>query len=128
MCTRCATHNLRCSYVVAPGQSRTDRTTYESVPSTDSPATTNHSTFTRGNRSQLYGYNHRTLHGGHDIGAGTPSEILREGELTYELILLYFSNFDDIHFMFDKDIFLRQLALGEVPKVILYSMMALGIR
>lgn len=65
---------------------------------------------------------------GHDIGTGSPAEILREGELTYELLLLYFENFSDIHFMFDQDVFLRQFALGEIPKVILYSMMALGIK
>jgi hypothetical protein len=30
--------------------------------------------------------------------------------------------------MFDKDSFLRQLAMGEASKMILYAMMALGIK
>ncbi|KAF9873874.1 hypothetical protein CkaCkLH20_08608 [Colletotrichum karsti] len=34
----------------------------------------------------------------------------------------------DVHFMFDQGSFLRQYALGTVPKIILYSVMALGIR
>ncbi len=65
---------------------------------------------------------------GNDIGSGTPAEILREGELVHELVLLYFNNFGDVHFMFDKDSFLRQLAMGEASKMILYAMMALGIK
>jgi hypothetical protein len=65
---------------------------------------------------------------GLDIGAGTPSEILREGEFTQSLLLLYFSNFSDVHFMFDEELFLRQVVMGQVPKIILYAMMALSIR
>jgi hypothetical protein len=75
-----------------------------------------------------YVYHQSGGQNGHDIGSGTPAEILREGELTHELLLLYFENFCDIHFMFDKDVFLRQYALGEIPKVILYSIMALSIK
>lgn len=63
-----------------------------------------------------------------DVGYGTPSELIREGELTHSLILLYFDNFSDIHFMFDQVSLLRQYALGTIPKVILFSIMALGIR
>ncbi|KAL2799428.1 hypothetical protein BJX66DRAFT_322276 [Aspergillus keveii] len=65
---------------------------------------------------------------GLDVGTGTASEILREGELTQTLVLLYFQNFHDIHFMFDQTIFLRRFALGDIPKVLLYAIMALGIR
>lgn len=64
----------------------------------------------------------------HDIGGGTPVEILRESELTQELLLLYFDNFSDIHFMFDQETFLRELALGETSKLIIYSILALSIR
>lgn len=67
-------------------------------------------------------------HSAFDVGYGSPYEILREGELLQSLILLYFNNFGDVHFMFDQSSFLRQYALGNVPKVVLFSMMALGIR
>ncbi|KAM5341876.1 hypothetical protein ACJ41O_014907 [Fusarium nematophilum] len=63
-----------------------------------------------------------------DIGTGHPSDILREAEFVHSLILLYFGNFSDVHFMFEEELFLRQFAVGEVPKVVLYSMMALSIR
>jgi hypothetical protein len=65
---------------------------------------------------------------GLDIGAGRPSEILREGEFTQSLLLLYFSNFSDVHFMFDEELFLRQTVMNQVPHLILYAMMALSIR
>lgn len=65
---------------------------------------------------------------GLDIGTGTPSELLREAELTRTLLLLYFQNFNDIHFMFDQTIFLRRYVLGDIPKVLLFAIMALGIR
>jgi hypothetical protein len=65
---------------------------------------------------------------GYDIGTGTPSEILREGELSKELLMLYFANFSDIHFMFDEERFVREFDLGEIQKVVLYAMMALGIK
>jgi hypothetical protein len=54
--------------------------------------------------------------------------MFREGELTHELVLLYFENLNDIHFMFDTDVLLRQVALAEVSKLILYSIMALSIK
>lgn len=65
---------------------------------------------------------------GLDIGAGRPSEILREGEFTQSLLLLYFSNFADVHFLFDEELFLRHYAVGEIPKIVLYATMALSIR
>lgn len=63
-----------------------------------------------------------------DIGRGRPEEILREQELTQSLLILYFTNFNDVHFLFDEELFLRRYATGEVPKVILFAIMALGIR
>ncbi|KAL3476992.1 hypothetical protein BJX99DRAFT_257894 [Aspergillus californicus] len=65
---------------------------------------------------------------GLDVGTGTPGELLRESQLTQTLVLLYFHNFNDIHFMFDQTIFLRRFVLGDVPKMLLYAVMALGIR
>lgn len=62
------------------------------------------------------------------IGAGTASEILREGELTKDLLRLYFEHFSDVNFMFHQDSFLREFDMGEVSQVVLYPMMALGIR
>lgn len=65
---------------------------------------------------------------GLDVGTGTPGELLRETELTQALLLLYFTNFDDIHVMLDQTSFMRQYTLGNVPKMLLFAMMALGIR
>ncbi|RDW74543.1 fungal specific transcription factor domain-containing protein [Aspergillus mulundensis] len=65
---------------------------------------------------------------GLDVGTGTPAELLREAELTQTLLSLYFQNFNDIHFMFDQTIFLRRYVLGDIPKVLLFAIMALGIR
>jgi hypothetical protein len=65
---------------------------------------------------------------GYDIGTGTPSDILREGELSKEILKLYFANFSDVHFFFDEDRFLLEFDLGEVQQVVLFSMMALGIK
>lgn len=65
---------------------------------------------------------------GLDLGAGTPSELLREAEFTQTLLLLYFSNFDDIHVMFDQTSFMRQFVLGNASKPQLFAIMALGIR
>ncbi|KAL4885198.1 hypothetical protein BJY04DRAFT_214536 [Aspergillus karnatakaensis] len=75
-----------------------------------------------------WGHQLSSNNSGLDIGTGTPSELLREGQLTQTLLLLYFQNFNDIHFMFDQTIFLRRFVLGDVPKVLLFAMMALGIR
>ena len=69
-----------------------------------------------------------SYHSALDVGSGSAAELLREGELTQSLLLLYFDNFGDIHFMFDQISLLRQYALGTVPNVILLSMMALGVR
>lgn len=66
--------------------------------------------------------------GGHDIGTETPPEILREGELCVELLTLYFENYSDVHFMFDRDVFLREFPVDSYPKGIVYAMLALGIR
>lgn len=63
-----------------------------------------------------------------DIGTGTPEEVFREIELLRDLVTRYFTNFSDTHFMFDKECFLRELDVGGVPRVIVYSMMALGVR
>lgn len=65
---------------------------------------------------------------GLDIGKGRPEDLLREGEFTHSLILLYFSNFSDIHFMFDEELFLADFSTSQIPKIILYSIMALSIR
>lgn len=65
---------------------------------------------------------------GLDIGKGRPEDLLREGEFTHSLILLYFSNFGDVHFMFDEELFLADYSTHQVPKVILYCIMALSIR
>ena len=53
---------------------------------------------------------------------------LREGGLTKELLRLYFTNFSDIHFLFDEEHFLREFDLGEIRQVVLFAMMALGIK
>ncbi|PSN66885.1 hypothetical protein BS50DRAFT_377225 [Corynespora cassiicola Philippines] len=63
-----------------------------------------------------------------DVGYGTSAELLREGELTQTLLVLYFDNFSDIHFLFEQTMMLRHYALGLVPRVVLLSMMALGVR
>lgn len=64
----------------------------------------------------------------YDIGDGTPQEILREYELSREILKLYFDNFSDVHFMFHQETFLQEFGRGGIPKVILYAMLALGIR
>lgn len=65
---------------------------------------------------------------GHDIGNETPTEILREGELCVELLSLYFDNFSDIHFLFEREAFLRSFIVDSCHKGIIYAMLALGIR
>lgn len=67
-------------------------------------------------------------HTPYDIGTGTPAEILRENELVREVLVLYFNNFSDIHFMFDQDTLLTDLVQGDAPKIILLAIMALGIK
>ncbi|KAF4455278.1 NAD-P-binding [Fusarium albosuccineum] len=116
-----ADRNLPCSYAPparkpAPDAVHAERVTqgpsHASPPARTTPA--------------AYRLSRETL--GLDFGRGRPEQILREGEFTHSLILLYFTNFSDIHFMFDEELFLRDFALGQVPKLILYSMMALSIR
>lgn len=65
---------------------------------------------------------------GYDIGHGTPAEILRENELSQELLILYFDQFSDIHWMFDRETFLVEFPQGGASKMVLYAMMALAIR
>jgi hypothetical protein len=57
-----------------------------------------------------------------------PKDILREEELVVKLLQLYFANYSDVHFMFDKESFLRNFSKGEVSKLILYSIIALSVR
>jgi hypothetical protein len=121
-CERCASRQIRCSYVQhvaserppnAAARRETELVQHAPLLGTsDSPA--------------VYRLNHDTpvL----DISRGRPEDILREGELMQSLLLLYFSNFNDVHFLFDEELFLREYTVGEVPKVILYCIMALSIR
>jgi hypothetical protein len=128
-CARCAERALNCSYVSTPGTSHTNRVSIIASPQNyDTPGLQDSITYGGSGQFPAYVYHHSGGQNGHDIGSGSPAEILREGELTYELLLLYFENFSDIHFMFDKDVFLRKFVLGEIPKVILYSLMALGVK
>lgn len=43
-------------------------------------------------------------------------------------MLLYFDNFSDVHYMFNQDAFVKSVEHCEIPKVILYAVLALGIR
>jgi hypothetical protein len=127
-CERCTIRNLRCSYVPekppTPAEHPHSNTGNPRAFPPQSVGTT-----ARGADVAPRSTYHLTHEiSGLDIGTGQPSEILREGEFTQSLLLLYFSNFSDVHFMFDEELFLRQFAVGEVPKIILYAMMALSIR
>ncbi|EEY17185.1 conserved hypothetical protein [Verticillium alfalfae VaMs.102] len=104
-CKRCTSRNTACSYVHAPQH-------YPS-PSSASP-------------QSCYALQHETV--GLDIGRGRPEEILREAQFAQSLLLLYFSNFGDVHFLFDEEVFLRRYALREVSEMVLFAMMALSIR
>jgi hypothetical protein len=64
----------------------------------------------------------------YDIGSGSPAEVIRETDLVRELIIEYFENYSDIHFLFDQQCFLRDFDLGETPKLVLYAIMALAVR
>lgn len=64
----------------------------------------------------------------YDIGSGEPAEILREYELCKEIMILYFENFSDVHYMFHQETFLQAYSRCDIPKVILYAVLALGIR
>ncbi|KAH6995148.1 fungal-specific transcription factor domain-containing protein [Ilyonectria destructans] len=122
-CERCLSRNVRCSYL--PQVSRPFQSPSPAQLSQGSP------NFPTANSAQaqspaVYQLNQETP--GLDFGRGRPEDVLREGEFTHSLILLYFSNFSDIHFMFDEELFLKDFAVGQVPKLILYSIMALSIR
>ncbi|KAH8658183.1 fungal-specific transcription factor domain-containing protein [Xylariales sp. PMI_506] len=118
-CTRCSSRSVPCSYVHRAASLK---------PEKISPSW-------RGDRtassiSQAPPSAYRLSHDTPilDIARGRPEDILRETEFTRSLILLYFSHFSDFHFMFDEELFLRQYLVGEMPEVILYSVMALSIR
>ncbi|KAL2833973.1 hypothetical protein BJY01DRAFT_253301 [Aspergillus pseudoustus] len=118
-CKRCQTRSLECSYVHRVNSLGHGTPT---EPIRQDPAS-----------SELdadihWGLQLSSSNSGLDIGTGTASELLREGELTQTLLLLYFQNFNDIHFMFDQTIFMRRFVLGDIPKVLLFAIMALGIR
>ncbi|CEL05689.1 hypothetical protein ASPCAL06806 [Aspergillus calidoustus] len=118
-CKRCQARNLACSYVhrVSGFDHGTTTSPTHQDPAPPVPDT-----------GVLSALQLSSSNSGLDIGTGTASEILREGELTQTLLLLYFQNFHDIHSMFDQTIFLRRFALGDIPKVLLFAIMALGIR
>ncbi|KAM6509721.1 hypothetical protein FALCPG4_017369 [Fusarium falciforme] len=123
-CERCVARKLHCSY--APKSQSSSRS--DVIPS--SPwAPSEQSVFEpppMRQANQDYRMERGTL--GLDIGKGRPEDLLREGEFTHSLILLYFSNFSDIHFMFDEELFLADFSTSQIPKIILYSIMALSIR
>ena len=129
ICDRCVNQNLNCSYVTPPGAfHQTNTVTAKSPGRQNLPVPRDY--FQYPEQEPFHGLENDIDEGSfsYDIGNGTPAEILREADLTRDLLLLYFSNFSDVHFMFDKSSFLRQVALGEIPKAILYAMMALGIK
>ncbi|KAL4996790.1 hypothetical protein BDV10DRAFT_107605 [Aspergillus recurvatus] len=49
---------------------------------------------------------------GIDVGTGTPSELLREAELTQTLLLLYCQSFNGIHSVFGQTMYLRRFVLA----------------
>lgn len=128
-CERCKSRDLRCSMVsLATSPGRGHGSSAPAIPRATPSSQT-------GTIAQPEAFPHpvldempNTLYARFDIGNGTAAEILREGDLTRRLLVLYFDNFSDIHFMFDQETFLREFALGDVPKATLYTMMALGIR
>ncbi|KAH7152677.1 fungal-specific transcription factor domain-containing protein, partial [Dactylonectria macrodidyma] len=119
-CERCLNRNVHCSYL--PQASRPAR----SLPSPQ-PSQRSHNLSAPSAQSPVAYHLNQDTHD-LDFGRGRPEDILREGEFTHSLILLYFSNFSDVHFMFDEELFLKDYAVGQTPKLILYSMMALSIR
>jgi hypothetical protein len=137
-CERCTNRSLSCSYV--PDKQPSDLLPEQPRPAAPAPFTRplqpsqNHQAppaatkWPSSSSSQPSSYRLTHEIPGLDIGTGKPSEILREGEFTQSLLLLYFSNFSDVHFLFDEELFLRQFAVGQVPQLILYAMMALSIR
>jgi hypothetical protein len=131
-CQQCATRNSVCSYMPPSGYlpSHHERPPShipinQAIPPSPPVLEDSNSAF---RTSQNQGFVLPTTNTGLDLGTGTPSEVLRETEFTQTLLFLYFSNFDDIHIMFDQTSFLQQFALGCIPKTQLFAMMALGIR
>ncbi|KAM5357739.1 hypothetical protein ACJZ2D_015967 [Fusarium nematophilum] len=124
-CERCIARRLQCSYVSKPQRPSPLDMASKSSWHSSGPGSSNSSSPIP-QSSQNYRLEHETL--GLDFGRGRPEDILREGEFTHSLILLYFSNFSDIHFMFDEELFLADFATSQVPKLILYSITALSIR
>ncbi|KAL2871220.1 uncharacterized protein BJX67DRAFT_218888 [Aspergillus lucknowensis] len=131
-CQQCAARNSVCSYM-PPSGGRPSH--HERLPShmpinqviSPSPPAFEDSKFAFWT-SQTQGFVLPNTNTGLDLGMGTPSEVLRETEFAQTLLFLYFSNFDDIHIMFEQTSFMQQFALGCVPKAQLFAMMALGIR
>ncbi|KAL3456425.1 hypothetical protein BJX64DRAFT_270732 [Aspergillus heterothallicus] len=84
-CRQCQVPNVSCSYVQATN------TTYRaaSPPHTITPPP-------GPNIGSGRLFTLASVNSGLDIGTGTPSELLREGELTQTLLLLYFQNFNDV--------------------------------
>ncbi|RSL48140.1 hypothetical protein CEP53_009643 [Fusarium sp. AF-6] len=123
-CQRCVMRQLHCSYIPkSHSSSRSD--VIPSSPWESSEQSVFEPPPMR-QANQDYRMERGTL--GLDVGKGRPEDLLREGEFTHSLILLYFSNFSDIHFMFDEELFLADFSTSQIPKVILYSIMALSIR
>lgn len=138
-CERCADRDLSCSFTnvnasvgSSPGahgvgssrarayqEARAQRPLQPYLPS---PVTASGSVY-----SLLDGHTD-AVQGNYVIGGGTPGEILREAELSKDIMRLFFDHFSDINFLFDQASFLRSFDLGEIPQVILYPMLALGIR
>ncbi|KAH7018174.1 uncharacterized protein B0I36DRAFT_36377 [Microdochium trichocladiopsis] len=123
-CVRCSTRDLPCSYEPAiHDDSRPSGAVPGIIP--DLPTAGAYPP-AAADSSPVY-----RLRGGYvglDISRGRPQDVLREGQLAQSLVQLYFIHYSDIHFMLDEETMLRQLALGEVPKILLYSIMALAIR
>uniref|UniRef100_A0A8H7K3U0 Zn(2)-C6 fungal-type domain-containing protein n=1 Tax=Bionectria ochroleuca TaxID=29856 RepID=A0A8H7K3U0_BIOOC len=122
-CVRCLSRNTPCSYTqhVRSVRSLPQNSLPDARPAASPQVQTDLSKVPAA--YQLLQENHYL-----DFGRGHPEDILRENEFAFSLVLLYFSNFNDIHFMFDEEAFLRDFRMGDVPPIILYSMMALSIR
>lgn len=126
-CINCMKRNLQCSLVrtVRPFNRNIAPSAQSHVSSFSPPAGTSEPRSAEAPTLALPLLNANL---GLDVGTGTPDELLRETELTQAFLLLYFTNFDDIHVMLDQTSFMRQYTLGNVPKMILFALMALGIR
>lgn len=119
-CRRCSQRKTRCSYVPQDSRRNGPQSRESSQPFRVAQAGTN---TTRRNEYRLT-YDSPVL----DIVRGRPQDLLREQEFAHSLLLLYFNHFSDVHFLFDEDLFLRDYAVGQVPEVLLFAIMALAIR